>query len=246
MLRNLLNRFGNRKLHERRVFSQNGEDGVIEELFARLGTSNCFFVEVAAGDGRECNTLYLASRGWRGLMIEGNSSLYARLQSSMKFPGVVTLQKWVTRENVLGILCEANVQQEFDLLSIDIDGNDYWIWQEVGLSYKPRVVVIEYNAYYAPPRRWVMKYKPQHVWDGTTHYGASLSSLADLGNKMGYALIGTESMGVNAFFIRRELVRISGLKQLSAGEAFHPARYTDPANPGKYGHPFRDGPHVAI
>ena len=96
---------------------------------------------------------------------------------------------------------------EFDLLSIDIDGNDYWVWQAV-THYKPRVVVIEYNALYGPSAPWIMEYNAAHCWDGTSCYhGASLKSLETLGAGKGYRLVGCDITGMNAFFVREDLVK---------------------------------------
>jgi hypothetical protein len=92
------------------------------------------------------------------------------------------------------------------LLSIDIDGNDYWVWAAVR-RWRPRVVVIEYNAFHLPPKRWVMQEDDAYRWAGTTHFGASLASLTALAHDKGYELVATDSRGVNAFFVLRECVR---------------------------------------
>src|SRR5690606_28043915 len=94
--------------------------------------------------------------------------------------------------------------KELDLLSVDIDGNDYWVLKEILKEYTPRVIVCEYNAYYKPPRRWVMKYNPDHTWDGTSYQGASLQSITNLCNGHNYALVATDSKGVNAFYVNRD------------------------------------------
>ncbi|WP_233532224.1 hypothetical protein [Paenibacillus alkalitolerans] len=233
--------------YERSVFSQNGEDGILEIIFSRIGTKHNFFVEFGVGDGIQCNARYLVSqKDWGGLMIEGNPIMYQRMQQNMTlFPKVKTLKEFIAKDNISGIFKKMGIPVEFDLLSIDIDGNDYWVWQALH-QYKPRVTVIEYNAYHKPPERWVMQYNESHVWDGTTYYGASLSSLAALGKKMGYALIGTESMGVNAFFVRQDLLSVSGFQELTPEQAYHPARYGKHFNNGQFGHPFREGKHLKI
>lgn len=95
--------------------------------------------------------------------------------------------------------------ERFDLLSIDLDYNDYWIWKAIE-TYVPRVVVIEYNATPGPSESQVVEYDPYHRWDGTDHFGASLLALVRLGHLKGYELIGCDSKGVNAFFVRSDLV----------------------------------------
>ncbi len=212
---------------ERSFYSQNGEDGILKEIFLRIGHTNRFFVEFGVGDGSECNTAMLAREyGWSGLMIEGGEDLYSRLSDNYgAIPRVKTKHAFISRENIIALFQEANVPAEFDLLSVDIDGNDYWVWERLATAYRPRVVVIEYNASIPPPKRWVMQYNAEHRWDLTTYFGASLESLAALGSRLGYALIGTESHGVNAIFVRSELLDGAGLAGLSPREAYHPPRY---------------------
>jgi uncharacterized coiled-coil protein SlyX len=132
---------------------------------------------------------------------------------------------FVTTENINELLAEANVPPEFDLLSIDIDGNDYWIWQAL-TDYSPRAVIIEYNASFRPPRAWTMPYNPQHSWDGSNYYGVSLSALEKLGRQKGYRLVGCSSLGVNAFFVRADLVA-GKFPNAEAGARYHyrPPRY---------------------
>lgn len=206
---------------ERRITSQHGEDGILEELFKRIGATDKLFVEIGVEDGFECNAAHLVRRGWQGIMIEGDQRQFARLQKTYaRHPGVKTCQAYVDRENVARIFANLSVPERFDLLSIDIDGNDYWIWQAVQ-KWIPRVVVIEFNAAYPPPARWVMRYNPAHHWNGTTYHGASLASLAALGAQLGYALIGTESSGSNAFFLRRGELANSGFSELTVETAYH-------------------------
>lgn len=225
-------RNGDLNSYEDKVCSQNGEDGIIEEIFGRIGTTGKFFAEFGVQNGLECNTAHLAAHcHWGGLLIEANAEMYRQLkmvhEMLSRFTGdagrVKLANELVTAENVADIFSSNNVPTAFDLLSIDIDGNDYWVWKALA-GYRPRVVVIEYNAIYAPPTRWVMPYDPGHVWDGGTKYGASLTSLSDLGKEMGYDLVATDSHGINAFFVLRELCS-QLLSPLSAEQAYHPPRF---------------------
>jgi len=208
---------------ELRLTSQNGEDGILAELFKRIGPDYGFFVEIGAGDGVECNCGNLARRfGWSGLMIEGDEGQYARLRSTVKkLPRVQTASELVSVDNACELLRRHGVATELDLLSIDIDGNDYWIWRALS-EFRSRVVVIEYNAYYPPPAHCTIKYNSNHRWDVTTYYGASLAALEALGDSLGYALVGTESRGINAFFVRNDLLIKSGFSRLSAADAYRP------------------------
>ncbi|MFG0212417.1 hypothetical protein ACFU8X_04890 [Brevibacillus porteri] len=229
--------------YEKRVFSQNGEDGIIEEIFSRIGTTNRYCVEFGVGDGSECMIKNLVTQhGWSGLAMEGDLNSCKKMSADYApHPQLMIKCESITRENIVSLFEDNGVPKEFDLLSIDIDGNDYWVWQALS-TYTPRLVVIEYNAAFSPPQKMVIEYQPDFKWGGTTYFGASLSSLAILGNRLGYALVGTDSKGVNAFFLRHDLLRQSGFSELTPEQAYHPPRY------GKYegGHPHQSGPHLEI
>ncbi len=212
---------------EFKATSQNGEDGILVELFRQLGVNEPFFVEFGAQAGVECNARNLVfSYGWAGVMMEGDAQQFLALQDNYKtVERVKTEHAFITKENALEIFRCAGIPEEFDLLSIDIDGNDYWIWEALLENYRPRVVVMEVNGSYAPPQRWVMAYNPAHAWRHDNYYGASLQSLADLGARCGYGLVGMESAGVNAFFVRDDLVERCGFPALSAELAFRPPRH---------------------
>ena len=135
----------------------------------------------------------------------------------------------VTAENFTGILHEAGVPRDFDLLSLDIDGNDFWVWKAF-TGFSPRVVAIEYNASVPPGQPWVMPYDPQYAWRGSRRFGASLAALAALGREKGYALVGCDSSGVNAFFVRRDLCG-AHFPAPEGGAAYH---YVPPNVWGRY------------
>lgn len=176
-------------------------------------------------------------------MIEGDYENYKRLCANFSnYKSVKTVHQFVTKENISSIFKDNHVPTEFDLLSIDIDGNDYWVWDALQ-EYKPRVVVIEYNASYPPPQKMVIPYNPNFVWDGTFYYGASLTSLSKLAKKLGYALLGTDLRGVNAFFIHKDLVTLSGFQELTPEQGYHFPSY---GNGLLGGHPWRDGPILEI
>ncbi len=243
-MRTVFRRFASINEFEAKISSQNGEDGIIAELFRRIGTTNRFFVEFGASDGRECNTAALARAGWSGVMLEGDDDRYARLvRSYAPLPSVKTVHTYVTVENIVSLFETLGIPQRFDLLSIDVDGNDYWLWKALH-AYHPRVVVIEYNAEFPPPQRWVMRYNPDHRWDKTTYYGASLASLAALGETQGYMLLGTDSMGVNAFFVAADQSAKARFPNRPPLSLYHAARYRG-AN-GEIGHARGSGPFVEI
>ena len=198
-----LNRF------EYNVFSQSGGDGILEEIFKRIGTTNKFFVEFGVSNGLENMTASLLMQGWKGCWFEGSTSFFGQIEKSFSLlineRKLFVKNSFITAENIQALFKEKTIPQEFDLLSIDIDGNDYWVWKAI-TEYKPRVVVIECNPFWGPSISWVMKYNPTHVWDRTTYYGTSLKALEILGKEKGYILVGVSLMGNDAFFVRKDLV----------------------------------------
>ena len=191
---------------ELRVFSQNGEDGVIAEIFRRIGVGGGGFVEFGIQDGTEGNTIFLAQvMGWSGVYLEADDDGFAALERRFAAnPRVRTLHAAVEPDTVEALFDQAGVPQEPDLISIDVDGNDFWIWRAV-TAYRPRLVIVEYNGGFDPRERRVMPYTPGFRWDGTSAYGASLGALEDLAAEKGYRLVHTELAGVNAFFVREDL-----------------------------------------
>ena len=191
---------------ELRVFSQNGEDGILAEILARIGVGERFFVEFGVESAREGNCVYLADVvGWRGLFMECDEDFSVALQE--KYRGsdrVRTMRAMVTPENVEKLFEAGRVPPEPDVLSIDVDGGDYWIWNSIE-GYRPRVLVIEYNSALDPNRQLVQPAELRGGWDGTAYFGASLGALRVLGERKGYRLVHTELCGVNAFFVREDL-----------------------------------------
>ena len=195
------------RLFERRVFSQNGEDGIVEEILRRIGPGSNTFVEFGSSNGTVCNCAYLVKKkGWRGLFMEGDPQRFEGLRATFAaFPDVKTVCARISAKNIEQLFADADVPADLDLLSIDIDGNDYWVWKAI-TSWQPRIVIVEVNGQKRPPERWVMPEDDNHSWSGTDYYGASLAAMRDLGREKGYVLVGTESRGVNAFFVRSDLV----------------------------------------
>lgn len=226
---------------ESRRFSQNGEDGIIEEILRRIGTDTRYFVEFGVETGVECNCAALARlQGWRGLFIEADPAMSEQLRQNYRsFPEVSCAESFVTSANIEDLLEKYRVPAQFDVLSIDIDGNDYWVWRAIH-QWRPRLAVVEYNASKAPLDRWVMAENSQHQWDGTSYFGASLASLMALGRQKGYTLVGTTSNGVNAFFVRDDLIQ-DRFPDAALLYHYSPPRYGFWAG----GHRRRNGPHVA-
>jgi hypothetical protein len=191
--------------YELRVFSQNGEDGVIAEILRRIGTTLQYFVEFGTGAGVEANCVLLADAfEWNGLFMDGAPRLAAQLERKYSSHGGVTIRQAIVRpDNVEGLFAQAGVPTEPDVLSIDIDGGDYYVWEAIE-SYRPRLVVIEYNSSLGPVRRLVQP-KDKGAWDRTAFFGASIAALEALGERKDYQLVYTDLTGNNAFFVRQDL-----------------------------------------
>lgn len=213
---------------EAQVYSQNGEDGIINEILRRIGTTNRFFVEIGAGHGIEANTAYLLSKGWSGIWVEADPravrSIRTQFSSELASGQLRVLHSFVTRENVSRLLGDAGVPAVFDVLSIDVDRNTSHIWR--GLSaIRPRLLVIEYNAAILPSDEWEVPYDSEAVWDESSYFGASLKSLERLGTERGYVLVGCERTGLNAFFVRADAAADHFPGALGAEACYEPPRY---------------------
>jgi hypothetical protein len=230
-----------------KVYSQNDEDGIIAEIFRRIGTTARSFVEFGVETGVECNTAKLLVEGWHGLWIEANPTSAAAVRQNFTAfiaQGRLTLRESaVTAENIDALLENGGVRGEIDLLSIDIDNNDYWVWKAIRVI-NPRVVVIEYNATLRPPLSLVVPYRPDAQWDGSNFYGASLDALVRLGAEKGYRIVGCSLAGVNAFFVRQDLCGSHFVEPATAQEHYEPPRHHLHLLPS--GHQPRPGPFEIV
>jgi hypothetical protein len=211
-----------------RTYSQNDEDGIIAEIFRRIGTSSRTFIEFGVADGRECNTMNLLIDGWRGLWLERTPQAVASILNTHRnfteAGQLVIRQAIVTAENIDGIIAGSKLAQEPDLLSIDIDGNDYWVWRAI-TSVKPRVVVMEYNPLWRPPISVSIKYNPNHLARSDGYFGCSLKALEKLGAAKGYNLVGCCFVGANAFFVRQDLCGDKFKEPFTAENHYEPPRF---------------------
>jgi len=193
--------------------AQFGEDAILARIFATIGTTNRFAVECGARDGvGNSNTHQLRVSGWTCVLLDA-------------YPQApIVAQVFLTAENIEATFAAHGVPATFDLLSIDIDGNDFWLWRAL-TAYVPRVVVIEYNSSFGPDERRVITYEPARRWDKTDYYGASAAALAALGEEKGYLL---------AAVTRANLIFV----QAAAAEGLAPVALP-PAAP--YGYPHAKG-----
>jgi hypothetical protein len=211
------------------TFSQHGEDGMIAEIFRRIGAPFHTFVEIGTGDGLQNNTTALLESGWRGWWIDGDPNSVSSIRTAFRMPiasgQLSVLQSLVTAENMVSLMERLTVPNEFDLLSLDIDRNTYWVWAAVIAVYRPRAAVIEYNASFPPDVDWKVEYRPTAQWNGTSYYGASLKAMELLGREHGYSLVGCDFSGVNAFFVRSDLCGDKFVEPFTAENHYEPPRY---------------------
>lgn len=189
------------------VFSQDDEDGMIAEIFRRIGVTDRVFVECGVDDGLETNTTYLLSQGWSGFWFEGDAtkcaSIRAGFRRELAAGQLVLTESFLTRENIAARFASARVPTAFDLLSLDVDQNTSHLWRALG-GYRPRVAVIEYNAAFPANVDWEVPYDATATWDGSLWYGASLKCVERIGAAQDMALVGCNLTGVNALFVSTE------------------------------------------
>jgi hypothetical protein len=230
-----------------KMYSQSDEDGIIQEIFNRIGTTNRKFIEFGVEAGLECNTAKLLLEGWSGLWIEAAPQYAAAIRNNLRGfieGGQLKLaESMVTAENINKLIAAAGLAGEIDLLGIDIDNNDYWVWKAID-AVTPRLVVIEYNPTLRPPLSLVVPYRPDAHWDGTNYFGASLEALVRLGTSKGYRIVGCNISGGNAFFVRNDLGADAFLEPATAAEHYEPPRYYFAMLNG--GHRPRLGPYVPV
>jgi hypothetical protein len=233
--------------HGFKMYSQCDEDGIIQEIFRRIGPGDRRFVEFGVETGVQCNTVKLLVEGWRGLWIDGSPQNVGQIQrhfASFCTDGrLKAIQSFVTAENINALIQQGGISGEMDLLSVDIDYNDYWVWQAIEVV-KPRVVVIEYNATLRPPFSGVVPYEPTRIWDQSNYFGASLEALVRLGRRKGYRLVGCNFSGVNAFFVHESCAGDHFLDPATAEEHYEPPRYFFGLLNG--GHRAQPGPYVLV
>lgn len=189
--------------YEKKIYSQNGEDGIALKLFELFSPVSKYYVEFGGYDGYiYCNTRYFREhKGWRGLLLDGSHENLS-----------INLQKeFITAENINYLFEKYQVPYDLDLLVIDINYNDFYVWKAIDEKYKPKVIIIEYNATHLPHEDKVVYYDPIFMWDGSNYYGASILALYRLGKKKGYSLVYAERRAVNLFFVRDDLITQSGI-----------------------------------
>ncbi len=220
-------------------YSQTDEDGILLYLFLRIGVTNRRCVEICAGDGIQCNTANLIlNHGWHGLLVDGSrenvdrgTRFYAKSPRTYIYPPRF-LHAWITRDKVNDLIIDNGFSSGIDLLSLDLDGVDYWIWEGI-TAIEPRVVVLEYQDILGPERSWTVPYSDgfsasrYSMTESMPNFaGASLRAFVNLGRRKGYRLVGVNRYGFNAFFMRDD-IGLEVLPEVDVNECFtHPKNLT--------------------
>ena len=216
------------------VFSQFGQDGMIAEIFRRIGIHDSRFIEIGVA-ALESNTTFLLFQGWTGLWVDpflpSHDELPAGIRNAVDRKQLSVSRAFVGRDDVLKVLKDCAFDSEFDFVSIDIDYNTYHVWREVA-RLRPRVICVEYNSHIPPEVEWIAPYLPDGTWDYTIVYGASLKSFEIEAGKLGYCLVGCDLAGTDAFFVREDLVADKFLSPFTAQQHFEPPRFFLATPPG--------------
>lgn len=216
---------------EFQVFSQRGEDGVIQYIINKIDIPNKIFVEFGVETYTESNTRFLLmNNNWSGLVLDGSERNINFIKKDFIYwkYDIIAKQSFITKDNINKLISDYTKTEDIGLLSVDIDGNDYWIWEEINVI-KPRIVICEYNSTFGNEKKLTVPYKADFV-RGNEHYselyfGASLAAFCDLAEKKGYDFIGTTSAGVNAYFVRKDLS--APFKKYSAKEGYNQSANRD-------------------
>jgi hypothetical protein len=216
---------------EFKVFSQWGDDGIIQYLVHVLDIPYRTFIEFGVEDYTESNTRFLLiNNNYSGLVIDGDEKNISKIKQDAVFwlHDLYAEHKFITKDNICSVIqkfLNKGFDKEIGLLSIDIDGNDYWIWKNI-INVNPIIVIAEYNAVFGSTNKWTVPYQKDFVMGGefTRYYwGASLNALVQLGAEKGYSLVGCNSNGNNAYFVRND--HLKHLKVMTPQEAFVMAKY---------------------
>lgn len=216
---------------EFQVFSQRGEDGIIQYLISKIEIPNKIFVEFGVETYTESNTRFLLmNNNWSGLVLDGSEKNIDFIKKDFIYwkYDITAKRSFITKDNINDLISSYTKTEDIGLLSVDIDGNDYWVWEAINCI-QPRIVICEYNSAFGPEKKLTIPYKESFI-RSTEHYselyfGASLAAFCDLAEKKGYQFVGTTSAGVNAYFVRNDVA--SPFKKYTQKEGFNESANRD-------------------
>lgn len=218
---------------EFKVFSQFGEDGILQYLTHHVGIHKALrtFVEFGVETYQEANTrLLVLQDNWRGLIMDGSEKNMRSVRASnLHWRHTLTAKTaFIDKDNINQLVTEEGIEGEIGLLSVDIDGNDFWVWQAMDCV-NPIIVVAEYNSVFGADHALSVPYDPSFIRENAhyshLYWGCSLGALSHLAAQKGYSLVGSNSAGNNAFFVRND--KLNGLKTLTAKEAYETSYFRE-------------------
>ena len=216
---------------EFRVFSQWGEDGIIQYLTHAIPINRKIFVEFGVENYTQANTRFLLTNDyWAGLVLDGSQENIAYLKKDVIYWGYNLKAEcaFITKDNINDLIRRNGIEGDIGLLSVDIDGNDYWVWKAIDCI-SPRIVICEYNGLWGPTAKVSTPYNPEFV-RGRAHfsmvyYGASITALTDLAGKKGYSLVAGNEAGNNIFFVRNDL--LGALRIVKPSEVYRQSAFRE-------------------
>ena len=218
--------------HEYKVFSQFGDDGIIQFLISRIETVDKVFIEFGVEDFLESNCRFLMMHdNWSGLIFDGSSRSIGRVRSRDDYwkYDLEARCAFLSRENLNAELKQGLGERKADLISIDVDGNDYWLLD--ALELRPSILIVEYNSVFGPDRAITVPYRADfdrsEAHFSNLYFGASLLALTDLAMDKGYSLLGSNTAGNNAYFLRNDVLQDAGMQAVPAESAYVCSRFRE-------------------
>ncbi len=214
------------------MFSQWGEDGIIQHLTRTVDIKNKTFIEFGVEDFFESNCRFLMMKDdWRGFVIDGSRENIAKLKKSNFYwkHHLDAVDAFITKDNINALLAKSGFDADLGILSVDLDGNDYYVLEAIE-NFRPRILICEYNPIFGATRKISVPYSTNFqrtaAHFSNLYWGASLGAMTHIADIKGYALVGTNNASTNAFYVRKELVN-SRVEVLSVEEAYSPSNYRD-------------------
>ncbi|MCB0698974.1 MAG: hypothetical protein H6551_13165 [Chitinophagales bacterium] len=213
---------------EFKVFSQWGEDGILQYLISKIDIPNKVFVEFGVENYLESNTRFLLMNdNWSGVVIDGSKSNVNFIKTDDIYwrYDITAIEAFITTDNINQLIGDNVGVEDIGILSVDIDGNDYWVLNAINVV-KPRILICEYNNIFGPEHAVTVPYNPSFVRRNAhysdLYFGASLKAFYDLAKEKGYTFVGTNSAGMNAFFVRNDLA--ASFKACTPEEVYQPSK----------------------
>ena len=216
---------------EFRVYSQWGEDGIIQFLINDIEIKNKVFIEFGVESYIEANTRFLLiNNNWAGLIIDGDQKNIDSIKQDKIYwrYNLKVDANFITKQNINQLFINNGIKGEIGILSVDIDGNDYWVLDSIDVV-NPCIIICEYNSVFGPDKKVTTPYRDDFVRSkahySNVYYGSSISALNDLAERKGYSLVYGNKNGNNVFFVRNDLMQ--NFKKITPQEAYIRAQFRE-------------------